>query len=370
MRAVTRHLLGLIIAILSTASAVYAQESTSAHGALYTMGNETDGNTVIVFDRALDGRLSPAGRVRTGGLGTGVGLGSQGALALNEEETRLFVVNAGSDDISTLYVNGNALQLIDKVDSGGALPLSLTIDDRILYVLNAESDAISGFRTMLVGLTPIPESTRPLSGTKTDPAQVSFSPDGRTLVVTEKETNNLVLYGVDRWGHPEQTPSIVPSAGETPFGFGFNARRQLIVSEAFDGAEEASAVSSYLLRRDGTLEVVSPSVPTHQTSACWIATTPNRLFAYTTNTDSGTVSGYRVGRDGALTRFDDGGVTANLGADSAPIDMAISPDGRFLYVLNSGNQTVSLLRIHDDGALSMLETTGGLTPGVTGLIVR
>lgn len=370
MKEPMRRLFGLLIACAWAASAVYAQEGAGIGGALYTLGNEPEGNAVIVFGRGLDGRLSPAGRVLTGGLGTGMGLGSQGALVLNEEGTRLFAVNAGSDEVSTFHVGRDSLRLIDKVSSGGTLPISLTMDDRIVYVLNAASDAISGFRTTLTGLRPIPDSTRPLSGVKTDPAQVSFSPDGRTLVVTEKETNNIVLYDVDRFGHPQQFPTIVPSAGETPFGFGFNSRRQLIVSEAFDGAEGASAVSSYLLRRDGTLERVSSSVPTEQTAACWIVTTPNHLYAYTTNTGSGTISGYRVQADGTLMRFDDGGVTAELGSGSEPIDMAVSPDGRFLYALGGGSRSITHLRIHDDGTLTVVESTGGLPAGVTGLAVR
>jgi hypothetical protein len=47
------------------------------------------------------------------------------------------------------------------------------------------------------------------------------------------------------------------------------------VSEAMGGIADASAVSSYDLRRDG-FSVVSRSVPTTETSACWIAVTPDR----------------------------------------------------------------------------------------------
>lgn len=97
------------------------------------MGNEADANAVIVYQRGIDGRLFPAGQHHTGGLGTGAGLGNQGALALNEDGTRLFVVNAGRDDISEFHVRGDSLSLIDTVDSGGELPISLTIDDNVLY---------------------------------------------------------------------------------------------------------------------------------------------------------------------------------------------------------------------------------------------
>jgi 6-phosphogluconolactonase (cycloisomerase 2 family) len=333
------------------------------------MSNAPSGNSVIVFERRPDGSLSRAGEFGTGGLGFDGGLGNQGALALDEDGNRLFVVNPGSDEISMFLVRGTKLRLLQKVPSGGDRPVSLTVDDDVLYVLNAGSDTIKGFRvTWWGGLVPIPRSSRPLSATGTAPAQISFAPDGRTLVITEKNTNNLVVYRVDEWGRPASaTPAVVPSAGATPFGFGFNARRQLIVSEAFGGAAGQSAVSSYTLRRDGTLDVVSASVPTGQTAACWIVSTPDRRFTYTTNTGSGTISGFHIGPGGTLTRFDDGGITADLGAGSGPLDMAITQDGEFLYSLNGGNATISLMRIGHDGTLSVVETTGGLPPGANGL---
>jgi DNA-binding beta-propeller fold protein YncE len=68
-----------------------------------------------------------------------------------------------------------------------------------------------------------------------------------------------------------------------------------------------------------------------------------------------------------LTRFDDSGVTADLGAGSSPIDMALSPGGEFLYALNSGKQTVTLMRIGRDGSLSVIESTGGIPAGANGL---
>jgi 6-phosphogluconolactonase (cycloisomerase 2 family) len=328
-------------------------------GALFTMSNAPSGNSVIVFERGPNGRLTRTGEFATGGLGHDGGLGNQGALALDEGGNRLFVVNAGSDEISMFLVRGTKLRLLQKVPSGGDRPVSLTLDDDVLYVLNAGSDSIKGFRVTWWG---------GLIAAGTAPAQIAFAPDGRTLVITEKNTNNLVLYGVDQWGRPAPTPAVIPSAGATPFGFGFSGRRQLIVSEAFGGAAGASAVSSYLLRRDGMLDVVSASVPTEQTAACWIASTPDRRFTYTTNTGSGTISGYRIGAGGTLTRFDDGGVTADLGPGSGPIDMALSQDGEFLFALNGGSATISSMRVNHDGTLSIVETTGGLPPGANGLV--
>src|SRR5260370_1149553 len=170
----------------------------SVERAVYTLANQTSGNAVALCTRAAEGTLTAAGTVSTGGTGTGAGLGSQGALALSDEGQLLFAVNAGSNEISAFVVNAEArLSLVGRVPSGGTRPISLTVHDHLLYVLNAGGRGnISGFTIASNGaLTPIAGSTRPLSGAAVGPAQVAFSPDGAVLVVTEKDTN---LLGVHR----------------------------------------------------------------------------------------------------------------------------------------------------------------------------
>jgi len=370
MTLVTRFLAVLGLA-LAAATATAHDQDDSAPGALYTMSNAADANAVLVFDRTRDGRLAPAGVYATGGTGTGGGLGNQGGLLLDEDGERLFVVNAGSDEITVFAVRHYGLQFLQTVSSGGEQPISLTLDDDLLYVLNAGSDSIAGFHVSRRGrLTPLPGSQRPLSGAGTGPAQIGFSPDGRTLVITEKATNRLVSYAVGHDGRPAATPRIKDSPGATPFGFAFDKRRQLFVSEAFGGAPGASALSSFLVGRDARLHTISPSEPTEQTAACWVVVTPNHRFAYVSNTGSGTISGYRTGPLGTLERFADGGVTANLGASTAPIDMAVTPQGSFLYSLNSGNGTLSVLRIGRQGTLATVQTLAGIPAGANGLAVR
>jgi 6-phosphogluconolactonase (cycloisomerase 2 family) len=304
-------------------------------------------------------------------VGTGAGLGNQGGLTLSEDGRWLISVNAGSDDLTVFSVERGGLKKVQTIRSGGIRPVSVTVDDDLVYVLNAGSDNLSGFRMNYKGqLQPVAGSTRPLSGTGTNPAQIAFSPDGNNLVVTEKTTNKLVVYSVDRSGLPEQLPQIVPSPGQTPFGFSFANRRQLLVSEAAGGAPNGSSVSSYRLGRDSMLAVVAGAVPTHQTAACWIEVTPSGRYAYATNTGSSSVSGYRVRYTGDISLLNDDGVTASTGEASRPIDLGITRDGRFLYTLNSGNQTLGMFKIKSDGSLESLGSIGGIPEGANGLVAR
>ena len=174
---------------------------------------------------------------------------------------RLFAVNPGSDSISSFRVSGHGLELIDTDPSGGDQPISLTVHDGLLYVLNAGGAGdITGHRISRHGdLSPLVGSTRPLSGAGAGPAQVSFDPSGETLVVTEKNTNLIDTYEVDGDTGLASGPSPQASAGATPFGFAFDGRGHLIVSEAFGGAPDQSAVSSYAVD-DGLIDAISPSV--------------------------------------------------------------------------------------------------------------
>ena len=361
---------GLALTLVFTPAASQAQNRQGA-GALFSMDNATTGNHVLAYRRSTEGALSFLGEFATGGIGTGGGLGNQGALILSRSGRWLFACNAGSDEISVFRVTPHGLQLTDKVGSGGRRPISLAVHQNLLYVLNAgglvgDVDNVTAFLFFNGALSPLADSTRSLSADNTDPAQINFSPDGNVLVVTEKATNTIDTYTVNDDGLIDEHQQFV-SVGQTPFGFAFR-RDALLVSEAFGGAVNASAVSSYELADDGSLQVISPSVPTTETAACWVVVTRNGHFAYVSNTGSGTLSGYNVSSEGGLSLLDADGVTGVTGP--GPIDMAFSVNSHFLYSLNSGDGTISAFRVNHDGSLSSLPGVSGIPAGANGLAVR
>lgn len=363
-----RWAMGLFAGLITFAVVTGAQADDEPAGAVFTMSNSPAGNAVLVFHRAADGGLTPAGSVPTGGLGTGTGLGNQGAVVLSDDRRWLFVVNPGSHDVSVFARKKGQLVLMDRVASGGVRPVSVTFDRGVLYVLNGGgTNNVTGFTLSRRGkLAPIPGSTQPLSTASTAPAQIAFDPDGEVLVVTEKATNNITTYAVDDDGRAG-APVVQPSLGATPFGFAFDRRGRLFVSEAAGGAADASSVSSYRVADSGLLSAISPVVGTTETAACWVVVTGNGRFAYTTNTGSGTLSGYRIGRDGTLTLRDADGRTGDTGAGSGPIDMSLTRDSRFLYTLNAGSGSLSAFGVGRDGSLTAIPGVGGLPPGTNGL---
>ncbi len=332
-----------------------------------TASNAAAGNEILYFPRNADGTLGGRLAYPTGGTGTGNGLGNQSGVALDAYAEHLYVVNAGSNTISVFGIYRTGLALEQTIASGGEQPISIALSDELLYVLNDGGTAnISGFRVRRDGqLVPLANSTRGLTVAAPDAAQIGFNRSERRLIVTEKATNNIVTFRLDRSDRPE-APIVTPSNGATPFGFYVDERGgEVIVSEAFGGAANAAAVSTYRLRR-GAAETISRSVPTHESAACWIAISGDGKFAYTSNTGSGTITGFTLSRGGRLAILDANGITATTGA--GPIDLATHDGVDFLYSLDGKGGQISMFHIANDGSLEKLGVVPGIPAGANGLV--
>jgi 6-phosphogluconolactonase (cycloisomerase 2 family) len=366
---------------LAACDGIFGPDDDEDGGAVYTMNNAASANYVIVFSRGEDGDLVRLDSVATGGQGSGPDptfgtdpLTSQDAVILSTDGQHLFVVNAGSNEVSSFRVRGDgSLTLVNKVSSGGQFPVSLAQRGNLLYVVNANGGgSISGFTVGNGGtLTPLASSTRPLSGAAMpSPGSIRISPNG-VIVVTEKPTNNLVLYPLGSDGLPGAR-TVVASPGPTPFGADFDPSGRYILSEGNVGpmrmaVPDGSSVSSLTVTGSST-SLITDSAPTTETAACWIQITPDGRFAYTTNTGSSSITGYAIGTNGALTILTPGGKTGTTPPMSAPLDMALA-DG-FLYALTPGDGGIHAFRVNADGSLTPLpnaDVTGTLPISATGL---
>jgi 6-phosphogluconolactonase (cycloisomerase 2 family) len=342
--------LTLVLALVA-AFALLAATAMASDGALYTQTNDPAGNSVQRFARAADGSLTPAGTFATGGAGlAGLG-GRQGAVALSGNGRYVYAVNAGSDSVSVFRVGHRRTRLIDTVSSRGSAPASIAERHGRVYVLNSVgTPSVTAYQRVRRGaLWPI--ATRELAAGAEGAAQVSVTPDGRSLVVSERVSNRLETLPLDRFGRPG-TPVVTTSSGAVPFGFGVSPQGTIVVSEA-----GASTVSSYRLARDGALRTVTGSLVVGQGAACWVAVSPNGRFAYTGNAAGG-ISGFAIGRDGSLTAI---GTTLLA---PAPRDLAFDQSGRYLHAVSPGGQVTSY-RVGRDGSLAVAGTAPAAA-GITG----
>ena len=264
------------------------EQQSSALAAVYVQTNDAAENQVLAFQRRPDGGLASLGRFATGGRGTGKPhLPSQSSVVLSDDGRRLLVVNAGSDELSLFAVEKDGLRLIDRVASGGVAPTSVAVGGNLVYVLNNGTPNIAGFVIEDGRLVELEGSARRLSAEDADPAQVAFSPHGRTLAVTERGTNSISAFAIDAQGLATG-PARIRSSGQMPSGFAFTEDGAMIVTEAFGGA--VGAASSYSITDPGMLAPVSGSVGDTRSEVCWAAVTNDGHFAYVTNFGDGTTS--------------------------------------------------------------------------------
>jgi DNA-binding beta-propeller fold protein YncE len=358
---------GLALAASALIAGPAAASTTAANGAgaVFAMSDNLAGNTVVAFDRGANGGLHQAAVYPTGGLG-GQLVGSvvdhtasQGALALDRASGLLYAVNAGSDTVTVFDVHGDRLGKRQVISSGGAFPVSIAVHGNLVYVLNArDGGSIQGYlrlgRTLVkvagwhraLGLDPAatPEFTH-------TPGQIAFTPDGTRLVVTTKAGSSAIdVFSVDRLRGPSARPVVNVEAGAVPFAVTFDAHGHLVVAEA-----GSNAVATFAVNRDNSLTPLA-TASTGQAATCWIVGTNGAVYAG--NAGSGNLSGYRVARSGSLTSL------GTFATGAGQVDVAATPDGRYLYAQTGATGGVVALRVNHDGSLTPV---GSVTvPGAVG----
>src|SRR5258705_10087359 len=98
-------------------------EEQEGDGAVFTQTNAAAANAVLMFHRMDDGTLTAAGSYPSGGLGSGVGLGSQGAVTLSENGRWLFVGDAGSEQVRAVPGPDPGPPPIGRNRAGGTKPI-------------------------------------------------------------------------------------------------------------------------------------------------------------------------------------------------------------------------------------------------------
>jgi 6-phosphogluconolactonase (cycloisomerase 2 family) len=353
------------LAATSQGAATSATAAPGGHGAVFALTDNTAGNAVVAYRRAANGTLTPAGTYRTGGRG-GVLTGSvvdhtasEGALAYDQARGLLLAVNPGSDSVSVFSVSGDRLELRQVLPSGGDFPVSVTVRGDRAYVLNAlGGGSLAGYRVAGGRLAPLTRSSRALGlGTTAatqftaTPGQVTFTPDGRQVLVTTKGTGNDVdVFAVGPDGRLSAKPAVNPLPGDVPFDVAFDQAGHVVLTEA-----GPNAVATFTLSRGGKLTQLAVA-DTGQMATCWIVRA-GRYF-YVSNAGSGSVSGYQTSWSGGLTAL---GTTATA---AGTVDATSAAGGRFVYVQTGAAGIVDEFATGAGGALTPI---GSVTvPGGAG----
>ncbi|GAP49859.1 lactonase family protein [Streptomyces azureus] len=357
------------VAVSLASAGQYSGSAAGADHAVFVQGNELDGNTIHVLARGDDGSLKPAGAYGTGGKGGDQvdaptdSLASQGSLVYDDASGMLLAVNAGSNTVTSFRVEGQQLKDRQVVRSGG-FPAGIAVQGKVAYVMNADGEgSVQGFRITGEGLKSLKGSHRSLGLDNEDtprfdtsPGEVEFTPDGRNLVVTTKGNNTVEVFPMKRDGLPAVSEPVVnDSSGGVPSAISFDrSGKRMLVAEA-----ERSTVTTYQVKRDGRLKVLQEPLAHGQETLCWLERAGN--YFYGGNTGSSTVTGYRTDKHGTLSLTNEVGIATPPSANSqGVIDLAVTEGEKFVYVQNAVSGTVDGFRVEADGALTKVTTAEGL----------
>lgn len=321
------------------------------------------------------------------------------------DRKNILVVNAGDGTVSSLRVNKDySLSLNNVVPAGDIKPLSIATHNDLVYVASMgyqkkypNNGKLKGFRIDAKGiLSPILYSEKFLNGR---PAAVEFTPDGKHLIAVEVTTGAIHSYKVLEDGSLSYYPVTTLQSPQLssnrylpiPIGIKIVARDSrhfLLVTEArfvgksgFPGPSskeskakfpflqhyegQTGSVSSYEIAKDGKLSIVSPDVYAGeamvggQQTTCWITTSHDGRYAWTTNSVHSSISTFKLDNKGVL-KLSEEIAYQNPKYNEYYTDMDISADGNFVNVLSGNSGTVWVYAInHDTGSLSLVNSYEG-----------
>ena len=349
----------------------------SVIGHVYLDGNTTGANTVAAYDRAPDGSLTPVpgSPFSVGGAGLGAGLGSQGAIQLADHSKFVLAADAGSNQISVSQTapDGSLSPVPGSpFSSNGIKPVSIAVHGNLVYVANDGDSTTTanytGFTLTKTGqLVPLPNSTVNAPAAQNDLGDVLFNLNGTDLIGTEVGPSLIDSFTVSHTGYLQAAPGS-PYAGQGlgAFGSAFSTTnpQQLFVTNPHNVGNDVGTVSSFNVGKSGQLVSIGGSpTPDGQNGPCWAAVTPNGKYLFVVNTGSGTVARFSIDQSGDLTLLGITPVNSNGGVGGT--DATISPDGQNLYVNETAAHGVAEMTISGGNLTELPGSPAALPASIT-----
>jgi DNA-binding beta-propeller fold protein YncE len=370
------------------------------HGAQSFVYTETDNsnlnqNAVIAYRQNAQGQLTQIGSFKTDGTGVA---NPQGLLGPDDSDKEViaspdgrfvFAVNQGSNSVAEFRVNPNgSLDLVGRsaVNSGGTQPVSLSIADGRLYVVNRGNEVQGETGTVAPTITVF--NILPFGGLTRDSAATTKLPLGLSpsqLLISSKsqeafldtftptpldnvaEANEVVPFRIAANG------SLVPI---TSGGVGAPVNPPLLLGLSqhptqnivYAGLTGVSEVGVFSVDGAGNLKLVD-TVPVQGAAPCWTTVSPNGQFLYTIDTGSNSVGVFSLAnplKPVQIQEFSLGGPQNSTGDPTAArettdFEFSLDPSGKTLYVIDhqtdaagtfpQGN-ALHVLTVAADGTLS------------------
>jgi len=361
---VSQYIVNSTIGVLGTLGAALSTGQNPVDIKLHPNGQllftvNRDDQSVWVFPVNSDGSLQTGHSVYTD-TGGGSGVTS---IAFDDDGTHAYltVINSGSNGfVRTLSVDTTtgALNPVDSVGAGNA-PEDVKVDatGTHAYVSNYNSNTVIVYNINQSTGTLTSAQTTSGSNGMDGPDKIGMDPDGEYLYVNNVESNQVSVY------------AISAGDGQLTLMDHYRTRSGARGTVLKTGTGTVTHVAKYLFAPDTTsmvqtfpLDATTGALGTATgttagTRPMNVAVHPSGKYVYVINQDSNDIYSYSINPDtGALS----GNGTNSIGgfADMALIRLAIDPNGKFLYALDGRRNNldqqgrVFLFEIGSDGKLT------------------
>ncbi len=325
--------------------------------------------------------LLPTGCGDGGGEGGGFGGVGGGPLGGGAGTTSiLYVANNGSNNVSGYSINATSGTLAAIPGSpfsnvSGPSAIGVSSNGFFAYVTNSRANNVTAFRVSTEGallLVPPTAANPNPAAVDAAPSALAISPDTKHLYVANNGNDTVTAFNIEAAGAltliPQTAGNTNPTAvnGADPSSIAIpQSGKFLYVTNS--GSNDVTAFS---IGATGLLSRLAPTgantnpISTGGTVPKGMAISPNGSFLYVANSGSDNLTVFQIGANGLLTLVTPAGSNPNpvSTGGTTPNALTISLDGRFLYVANGGGN-VSAFTIGGDGLLTLVPgSAGNLNP--------
>ncbi len=216
--------------------------------------------------------------------------------------------------------------------------------ERFVYVSDSAADNVLVFEIDAASGQLSPTSTSPSTG-GTGASGMAADSTGKFLYVANSGSNNISAFGVDASGNLTLLSGSPFAAGNAPMSLALSPSNNFLFASS-----SSAEISVFAVGSNGGLTAIAGSpFATSGGSSSWLAMHPSGQFLFAV-TNNNSIAAFTISSNGSLSEVS--GSPFSVG--HSPQEIAITPNGQFLYVSNLQDNTVS--------GFSINQTTGSLSP--------